>query len=60
MVYFTVVQAQNPRESGSLGSFAQTGVSRWAGCHPANHKVTGSIPGQGTCLGCMFCPGQGM
>ena len=27
--------------------------------HPAMQEVTGSIPGQGTCLGCGFCPGSG-
>ena len=27
-------------------------MARVVGCHPTNRKVTGSIPGQGTCLGC--------
>ena len=28
-----------------------TGVAQWVGRHPAKQKVTGSIPGQGACLG---------
>ena len=27
------------------------GVVQWIECQPANHKVAGSIPSQGTCLG---------
>ena len=29
---------------------ALTGVTEFVGHYPANQKVTGSIPGQGTCL----------
>ena len=29
-----------------------TGVAQWVECHPANCKVAGSFPGQGTCLDC--------
>ena len=32
------------------------GVAQWIGCRPANRRVTGSIPSQGTCQGCG--PGQ--
>ena len=39
--------------------WALPGVAQWAGCHPGNQKVAGSIPGQGTCLGCGFCPWSG-
>ena len=28
------------------------GVAQWIECQPANQRVTGSIPSQGTCLGC--------
>ena len=28
------------------------GVAQWTECRPANQKVTGLIPSQGTCLGC--------
>ena len=31
---------------------ALAGVAQWTECQPANLKVGGSIPGQGTCLGC--------
>ena len=31
---------------------ALAGVAQWIECWPANHKVTGSIPSQGPCLGC--------
>ena len=31
---------------------APAGVVRWTECQPANQRVTGSIPSQGTCLGC--------
>ena len=29
-----------------------TGVAQWIERRPANQRVTGSIPSQGTCLGC--------
>ena len=31
---------------------ALTGVAQWIECRPSNQRVTGSIPTQGTCLGC--------
>ena len=31
---------------------ALAGVAQWIDCQPANQRVTGLIPGQGTCLGC--------
>ena len=31
---------------------ALAGVAQWTEHHPANQKVAGLIPGQGTCLGC--------
>ena len=31
-------------------------MGQLVGCHPAKWKVTGSIPGQGTCPGCRFGP----
>ena len=30
---------------------ALTSVAQLVGCHSARHKVAGSIPSQGTCLG---------
>ena len=40
----------------SIGVLALTRVAQLAGCHSAKRKVTGLIPGQGTCLGCGFGP----
>ena len=31
---------------------ALVGVAQWIGHRPVNQRVTGSIPSQGTCLGC--------
>ena len=38
---------------------ALTGVVQLVGQHPADRGVLGSIPGQGTCLGCGFGPQLG-
>ena len=32
--------------------FALAGVAHWVECHTTNQKVNGSVPCQGTCLGC--------
>ena len=37
-----------------------TSVAQWVGHHFTKRKVDGSIPVQGTCLGCRFGPGQGL
>ena len=34
---------------------ALAGLVQWVGHHPAIQRVTGMIPGQGTCLGCGPC-----
>ena len=39
--------------------WALTDVAQLVGCHPVKWKVTGLIPGQGTCLGCRFGPPSG-
>ena len=31
---------------------ALAGVAQWIECHPTNQGVAGSIPSQGSCLGC--------
>ena len=31
---------------------ALAGVAQWIDSQPVNHRVAGSIPSQGTCLGC--------
>ena len=38
---------------------ALAGVTQFIGLCPANQKVTSSIPGQGTRLGCRFSPQSG-
>ena len=35
------------------------GVTQWVECLPANRKVRGRIPSQGTCLGCRPGPQWG-
>ena len=35
---------------------ALAGVAQWIEHSPANQKITGSIPSQGTCLGCRYGP----
>ena len=40
------------------GSLA--GVAQWIECRPANQRVSGLIPSQGTCLGCGPGPQWGM
>ena len=37
-----------------------TGVAQWVGRLLAKQKVTGSVPSQGTCLGCGFGPSHGV
>ena len=37
---------------------ALTGAAQLVGCHPAEQKVAGSIPSQGTSLGYWSGPGQ--
>ena len=34
------------------GYRALAGVAQWIECRPANQRVAGSIPSQGTCLSC--------
>ena len=34
------------------GGRALAGVAQWIECQPRSQKVAGSIPSQGTCLGC--------
>ena len=39
---------------------ALAGVAQWIECRPVNQRVTGSIPSQGTCLGCRPGPQLGV
>ena len=49
---------------GALGlrisEIALAGVAQWIECQPVNQRVTGSIPSQGTCLGCRPGPQYGV
>ena len=36
-----------------------TSVAQWVGHRPTKQGVAGSIPGEGTCLGCRFSPWLG-
>ena len=47
------------REGTEKHKLALTGVVQLVGCRPTKWKVTGSIPGQGTCVGCRFGPQSG-
>ena len=40
------------KEVTKLANFAPAGVAQWIEHWPANQRVAGSIPSQGTCLGC--------
>ena len=40
----------------TLWTFALTGMAHLVEYHPAKPKVSGLIPGQGTCLGCVPGP----
>ena len=44
---------QNHRNSDHM---ALAGVAQWIELQPVNQRVTGSIPSQGTCLGCVPGP----
>ena len=37
---------------GALKNIPLADVAQWIECWPANQRVAGSIPSQGTCLGC--------
>ena len=43
----------------TIKSVALAGVDQWIECWPANQRVSGSIPSQGTCLGCVPGPQSG-
>ena len=40
-----------------MAKFSPSQVAQSVGCSPIHQKVPGSIPGQGTYLGCGFHPG---
>ena len=43
------IQSGYVRQNDDL---ALAGVAQWIECWPAEERVSGSIPSQGTCLGC--------
>ena len=45
--------------TGRKATRALAVVARWIECQPANGKVAGLIPSQGTCLGCKPGPQLG-
>ena len=51
--------ASNPGHCQELPKTALTSVAQLVEYHPAKGKVAGSIPGQGTCLGCGLVPQMG-
>ena len=51
-------QSMNAYELKNLG-LALAGVAQWIERQPVNQRVTGSIPSQGTCLGCRPGPQWG-
>ena len=42
-----------------MNDSALAGVAQRTECQPVNQRVTGSILGQGTCLGCGLSPQEG-
>ena len=48
-----------PSVNNKTFSEVLTGVAQLVGCCSAKQKVAGSIPSQGTCLGCGFRPSSG-
>ena len=50
--YFNLLLKKDWRE-------ALAGVAQWTECGPAKQRVAGSIPSQGTCVGCEPGPQEG-
>ena len=42
----------------TLYVLALAGVAQWIECRPENQGIAGSIPSQGTCLGCSLVGGM--
>ena len=45
-------EISKPAYKASLLEIPPAGVTQWIECQPATQRVMGSIPIQGTCLGC--------
>ena len=57
---FDVRYHRKKKKKGKKAGTALTGVAQLVGLPSAKQKVTGSIPGQGTRLGCRFGPQLGV
>ena len=44
----------------NIANYSLAGVAQWIECQPENQKVAGSIPSQGTRLGCRIGPRSGV
>ena len=49
---FKTLRANSVSQNKKVGERSLAGVAQWIECQPTNQRVTGSIPSQGTCLGC--------
>ena len=47
-----VEKTSNHRDAKKIGGEVLAGVAQWTEHGPVNQRVSGSIPSQGTCLGC--------
>ena len=56
-LWFCSLASKNKKHKTKLSALA--GVAQWTVCRPANQRVAGSIPSQGTCLGCGLGPWRG-
>ena len=52
----SVATLQNIMSLIKKNEFALAGVAQWIECWPVDPGVAGSIPSQGTCLGCQQGP----
>ena len=49
-------EAMHPINFKNIFYIILAGVAQWIECPPENQRVAGSIPSQGTCLGCRLGP----
>ena len=57
---FTFYKNKKGYKLVKASTIALAGVALWIECQPANQMITGSIPSQGTCLGCRPGPQWGL
>ena len=56
---FRLAKNFNIANATLIKDVALAGMTRWIECRPVNWKFAGSIPSQGTCLGCGHVPSWG-